>query len=75
MYSCTLSLTSALDGGEWSAVRPGKDSVPILQGAKWALGPLWKYAENLALTGIRSQDREARNESLYRLSYSGPQSH
>ena len=29
-------------------------------------------AENLALTEIRSPDRPARNESLYRLSYPGP---
>ena len=28
--------------------------------------------ENLALTGIRSPDRSARSESLYRLSYCGP---
>ena len=30
------------------------------------------YAENLAPTGIRSPDRPARSESLYRLSYPGP---
>jgi len=29
-------------------------------------------AENLAPTGIRSPDRPARSESLYRLSYPGP---
>ena len=29
-------------------------------------------AENLAPTGIRSTDRPARGESLYRLSYPGP---
>ena len=29
-------------------------------------------AENLTLTGIRSLDRPARSESLYRLNYSGP---
>jgi hypothetical protein len=29
--------------------------------------------ENLVRTGIRSQDRPARNESLYRLSCPGPQ--
>jgi len=28
--------------------------------------------ENLAPTGIRSPDRPARNDSLYRLSYPGP---
>ena len=35
MYSCTLSLTSALDGSGWSTPRPGlftpgKDPVPIV---------------------------------------------
>ena len=34
-----------------------------------APGPVWTGAENLAPTGIRSPDRQARNESLYRLSY------
>ena len=37
-YSCTLSLTMALDGGGWSTPRPGrftpgKDPVPIVQEA------------------------------------------
>ena len=32
-------------------------------------------AENLAPTGIPSPDRPARSESLYRLSYPGPQTH
>ena len=35
-------------------------------------GPVWTGAENLAQTGIRSPDRPARSESLYRLSYPGP---
>jgi len=34
--------------------------------------PVWTGAENLALTGIRSPDRPAVSESLYRLSYPGP---
>ena len=39
-YSSTLSLNSALDGGGWSTPRPGrftpgKDLVPIVQGAGW----------------------------------------
>jgi hypothetical protein len=29
-------------------------------------------AENVAITGIRSTDRSARSESVYRLSYHGP---
>jgi hypothetical protein len=66
--------TSALEGGEVSASRPGrftpgKDPVPILQKAGWAPGPVWTGAEILAPTGIRSPDRPARSKSLYRLSY------
>ena len=50
---------------------PGKDPVPV-QEAGWAPGLAWAGAENLAPTGIRSPDRPARSESLYRLSYRGP---
>jgi hypothetical protein len=35
----------------------------------WAPGTVWTGAENLASTGIRSPDRPARSQSLYRLSY------
>jgi len=48
---------------------PGKDPVPIVQEDVWAPGPVWTVAENLAPTGIRSPDRPARSQSLYRLSY------
>ena len=77
MYSFTLPSTSALDGGGWSTPRPGrftpgKDPVPIVQEAGWAPGPVWTGAENLAPARIRSPDRPARSESLYRLSYPGP---
>jgi hypothetical protein len=66
--------TSALGGGEGSASRPGrftpgKDPVSIVKEAGWAPGPVWTGPENLAPTGIRSPDRPARSQSLYRLSY------
>ena len=48
--------------------RPGAHYI----GAGWASGPDWTDTENLAPTGIRSPDRTARSESLYRLSYHGP---
>ena len=38
----------------------------------WAPGPVWTGAENLAPNGIRSPDRPACSESLYRLRYPGP---
>jgi hypothetical protein len=67
-------LTSVQGGGEWSApcsgcFTPGKDPVPVVQEAGWAPGPVWMCAENLTPTGIRSPDRPARSQSLYRLSY------
>jgi hypothetical protein len=43
--------------------------VPIVQEAGWAPGLVWTCAKNLAPTGIRSPDRPARSQSLYRLSY------
>ena len=51
---------------------PGKDPVPIVKEAGWTPEPVWTGVENLAPTGIRSPDRPARSESLYRLSYPGP---
>jgi len=48
---------------------PGKDPVPIVQETGWAPGLVWTGAENLAPTGIRSPDRPARSQSLYRLCY------
>ena len=65
-------------GFGWSTPRtgrftPGKDPIPTVQEAGWAPGPFWTDAEDLAPTGIRSPARPARSESLYRLSYRGPQ--
>jgi hypothetical protein len=48
---------------------PGKDTLPTVQEAGWAPGPIWTGAENLTHTGIRSPDRPTRSQSLYRLSY------
>jgi len=47
----------------------GKDPVPIVQETGWAPGPVWTVVENLDPTAIRSLDRPARRQSLYRLSY------
>jgi len=49
-----------------------RDPVPTVQEARWAPGPVWTGAENLAPTEIRSPSRPALNETLYRLSYPGP---
>jgi hypothetical protein len=55
-YSCTLSLTSALDRGGWSTPRSGrctseKDPIPVVQEAVWKAGAVWTRAENLAHHG------------------------
>jgi len=47
---------------------PWKDPVPTVQESGWTPGQLWTGVENLTPTGIRSPDRPARNESLYRQS-------
>jgi hypothetical protein len=52
-------------------VRPGTDCI----GGWVEPRPVWRCAENLASTGIRSPDRPASSESLYRLSYPGPRFH
>jgi hypothetical protein len=59
--------------GEGSASRPGrslpprKTRYPLYR--RWAPGPVWTGAEKLVPTGIRSPDRPARSQSLYRLRY------
>jgi hypothetical protein len=55
-----------------AALPPGKTPRTHCIGGWWAPGPVWTGAENLASTGIRSPDRPARSESLYRLRYPGP---
>jgi hypothetical protein len=61
----------------WSTPRPGhftpgEDPVPIVYEVGWAPGPVWRGAENLDLTGIRSPEYPINSESLHRLSYAGP---
>ena len=43
---------------------PGKDPVPIVREARCAPGPVWTGAKNVTYTGIQSQDRPVRSESL-----------
>jgi len=67
-------MTAALEGGEWSAALPGhtlpcrKDSVPILQEAGWAPGPVWMGGKSCPQQDS-IPDRPARSQSLYQLSY------
>ena len=77
-YSSTFSLTSALDGGWWSTPRPGRFVLgldyryPLYRRLGDPQGRSGRVRKISPLTGIRSQDRPARSESLYRLSYPGP---
>jgi len=77
MYSSTLSLTSALDGGGWSMPRPGHFPHRERPGTHCIGGWVGRRAGlegcwNFHPTGIRSPDRSVRSESLYRLHYPGP---
>ena len=72
-----LFLDHGIRSGEGSASRPGR-SLPLGK-TRYPLyrrlgGPQGRSgrAENLASTGIRSPDRPAHGQSLYRLSYPGP---
>ena len=75
MYGCTLSLTSALYGfqrNDAADLPPGKK--PSTH-CGLAPGMVWRGCGKSPPppTGIRSPDRPARSESLYRLRYPGPQ--
>ena len=53
---------------------PGKDPVPILQGAGWAPEPVWTGGKSRSHTDS-IPDRPAHSQSLYRLSYPAHQKH
>ena len=75
IYSSTQFKTSALKmgvGGQHHApasLPPGKSRHTLYRRLGGHPGPVWTGAENLTPTRIRSPDRSARSESLYRLSY------
>ena len=67
-------MTAALEGGEWSAARPGRTLPPgktqylFYRRLGWPQGRS-ERAENLVPTGIRSRTVQHVAQSLYRLSY------
>ena len=74
--SSVLSLTSLLYCSGWSKPRagcftPGKRHGTSQQ-VGWTPGSAWTGTENLDPTRIRSPDRSARSQSLYRLLYNDP---
>ena len=74
MYSSTLSSTSALEGvgGQRHALAtlpPGKTRYPLYRRLGGPQGRSGRVRKISPPTGIRSPDRPARSESLYRLLY------
>jgi hypothetical protein len=68
-------MTTAQEGGEGSASRPGrsllpgKTRYPLYRRLGGPQGPSGQVRKISPPTGIRSPDRPARNQSLYRLRY------
>jgi hypothetical protein len=74
MYSSTLPSTSALDSQSHApaALPPGKTRYPLYRKPDGPQGRSRLVRKISPPTGIRSLDRPARSESLYRLSCPGP---
>ena len=70
-------MATALEGGEGSASRPsrslppGKTRYPLYRKLGWPQGRSGQVRKISPLTGIRSLDRPALSQSLYRLRYPG----
>jgi hypothetical protein len=83
-YSSTHSLTSVLDGDEWSASRPGhfthKERVPDTHWVGGWVGPVVGL-DTVSKRKIPSpcrdsnSDRPARSQSLYQMSYPASYTH
>ena len=75
----TPSLTSVLDGGGWSVPHPGhcappvKNQYPMYRRLGGPQGRCGRVHQILPSAGIPPPDRPACSESLYQLSYRGPQ--
>jgi hypothetical protein len=72
MYSSYSFSTSALDGGKWSASRPGRalppgegPPVPIVQETGWAPEDRVKIISSLPVIEPRSPSHPARSRTLY----------
>jgi hypothetical protein len=78
LHSSTLSLTSWLDGGGYLTLRPGRFTpgqetrYPLYRRVGGPQSRSGRVRKTSPHTGIRSPDRPARMESLYRLNYPGP---
>jgi hypothetical protein len=76
MYSCTLSLTSALNGEVCGqrhapdAISQGKTRYPLCRRLGGPQGQFGRFLKTPPPTGFRSPACPARSESIYRLMYS-----
>jgi len=67
-------MTTALEGGwvvsstSWPHFTPGKDTVPIVQEARWTPGPVWMGGKSCPHRDS-IPDRPAHSQSLHQLSY------
>jgi len=57
----------------WLLISYERDAILIVQETGWALGPIWMGPENLTTTRVRTPDRPARGDSLYKVHYPGQQ--
>jgi len=70
-------MTAVLEGGEWSAARPGrtlppgKDPVLILQEAEWVPGPVWTGGKSRS-DRDSTPDRPARSSVAMPTELPGP---
>jgi hypothetical protein len=67
-YTLYSFLTSAVDGGEWSASRPGRalppgkgPPVPIVQEAGWAPEPVWTQRLQEKFFGLYQESNSNRS--------------
>jgi hypothetical protein len=77
MYNYTLPLTSALDGVcvqhyTPAVLPPVKNRYPLYRKLGGPQSRSWRVWKNLIPTRIRSPDRPACSQSIYRLGYPGP---
>ena len=59
-------------GGKRDVLPTGMTRYPLCRRLGGCAGPVWTGAKNIPPPGIRSQNSQARSESLYLLGYRGP---
>ena len=72
LYSSMTAALEGVSGQQYASavLYPRERPAPIVQEAGWTPGPVWTGGKS-SPTGIRSQHRPSRSQSLCRLSYPG----